>query len=65
MLTSYLYVFFISMVPLIELRGAIPAGVVLGLPLWSVYVVAIIGNMLPVPFIFFFAPTFKHAAVRS
>ena len=55
MLTSYLYVFFISMVPLIELRGAIPAGVVLGLPLWSVYVVAIIGNMLPVPFIFFFA----------
>ena len=55
MLTNYLYVFFISMVPLIELRGAIPAGVLLGLPLWSVYVVAIIGNMLPVPFIFFFA----------
>lgn len=55
MLTNYLYVFFISMVPLIELRGAIPAGVLLGLPLWSVYVIAIIGNMLPVPFIFFFA----------
>ena len=55
MLTNYLYVFFISMVPLIELRGAIPAGVLLGLPLWSVYVVAILGNMLPVPFIFFFA----------
>ena len=55
MLTNYLYVFFISMVPLIELRGAIPAGVLLGLPMWSVYVVAIIGNMLPVPFIFFFA----------
>lgn len=55
MLTKYLYVFLISMVPLIELRGAIPAGVLLDLPLWSVYVVAIIGNMLPVPFIFFFA----------
>ena len=52
MLTKYLYVFLISMVPLIELRGAIPAGVLLDLPLWSVYVVAIIGNMLPVPFIF-------------
>lgn len=55
MLTKYLYVFLISMVPLIELRGAIPAGVLLDLPLWSVYVIAIIGNMLPVPFIFFFA----------
>ena len=55
MLTKYLSVFFISMVPLIELRGAIPVGVAMGLPLWQVYVVAIIGNMLPVPFIFFFA----------
>lgn len=43
------------MVPLLELRGAIPVGVGLGLPLWSVYIIAIIGNMLPVPFIFFFA----------
>lgn len=55
MLTNYLYVFFIAMVPLIELRGAIPVGVGLGLPLWTAYVIAIIGNMLPVPFIFFFA----------
>lgn len=55
MLQKYLYVFFISMVPLIELRGAIPVGVTSGLPLWSTYIVAIIGNMLPVPFIFFFA----------
>ena len=37
MLQKYLYVFFISMVPLIELRGAIPVGVGLGLPLWQVY----------------------------
>ena len=55
MLTKYLSVFLISMVPLIELRGAIPVGVAMGLPLWQVYIIAIIGNMIPVPFIFFFA----------
>lgn len=56
----YLIVFFISMVPLVELRGAIPyavgfieSGVNLSLPLC--YVIAIVGNMLPVPIIFFFA----------
>ena len=56
----YLIVFFISMVPLIELRVAIPyaigfieKGYPLSLPLC--YVVAILGNMLPVPVIFFFA----------
>ena len=51
MLTKYLTVFFVSMVPLIELRGAIPIGVGLGLPLWQVYIISIIGNMLPVPVI--------------
>lgn len=49
MLTKYLTVFFVSMVPLIELRGAIPIGVGLGLPLWQVYIISIIGNMIPVP----------------
>ena len=43
------------MVPLIELRGAIPYAVGFKLPLLPSYVTAIIGNMLPVPFIFFFA----------
>ena len=59
-LNHYLFVFLISMVPLIELRGAIPytigfisAGADLKLPLC--YLIAIIGNMLPVPFIFWFA----------
>ena len=47
--------FFVSMVPLIELRGAIPYGVVYGLPLWLTFVVAIVGNMLPVPAIYFLA----------
>ena len=54
-LGKYLWVFFISMVPLIELRGAIPYSQVAGLPLLQSYIVAIIGNMLPVPIIFFFA----------
>lgn len=55
MLQKYFFVFLVSMVPLVELRGAIPFGVAFGLPLWSTYLVAIVGNMLPVPFIFFFA----------
>lgn len=52
---SYLIVFLISMVPLIELRGAIPYAVGFGLPLLPAYIVAIIGNMLPVPIIYLFA----------
>lgn len=52
---KYIWVFLISLVPLIELRGAIPVGVGMGLPLWAVYSIAILGNMLPVPIIFLFA----------
>lgn len=55
MLEKYLFVFFVSMVPLIELRGAIPFAEGFGLPFVQYYIVAIIGNMLPVPFIYFFA----------
>ena len=51
----YLIVFLVSMVPLIELRGAIPYGVMFGLPLWQTFLIAIVGNMLPVPIIVFFA----------
>lgn len=43
------------MVPLIELRGAIPYSVLWGIPLYIAFPLAIIGNMLPVPFIYFFA----------
>lgn len=52
---KYLYVFLISMVPIIELRGAIPVATGLGLPLVESYIVCVIGNMLPVPFIYLFA----------
>ena len=49
-----LYTFFISMVPVIELRGGIPAGVAAGLPVFWAALVSIIGNMIPVPFVLFF-----------
>jgi len=52
---KYLTVFVISMVPLIELRGAIPVAVGMGLPYIPALIVCVIGNMLPVPFIYFFA----------
>ncbi|PJJ27457.1 COG2426 family protein [Lacrimispora celerecrescens] len=55
MLQKYMTVFLISMVPLIELRGAIPYATVMGLPLFQSYIVAILGNMLPVPIIYLFA----------
>lgn len=59
MINKYLLVIFISMVPLIELRGAVPIGLsqLLGdpLPILPLYIVCILGNMLPVPIIFFFA----------
>ena len=50
-----LYVFLISMVPFIELRVAIPFAVGMGLPIGISCLIAVIGNMLPVPVIFFFA----------
>lgn len=46
--------FFISMVPVIELRGAIPVGTGMGLSLWLAILISIIGNMVPVPFIIVF-----------
>lgn len=55
MLTKLLTVFLVSMIPLIELRGAIPIGVGLGLDSLLVYIVAVLGNMIPVPFIYLFA----------
>lgn len=55
MFTHYLIVFLISMVPIIELRGAIPFAVGFGLPLIPSYIICVIGNMLPVPFIYLFA----------
>ena len=52
---NYFIVFLISMVPLIELRGAIPVALTMGLEPVSAYIICVLGNMLPVPIIYFFA----------
>ncbi len=55
LVVKYILVFLISMVPIVELRGAIPIAEGLGLNIFLYYPIAIIGNMLPVPFIYLFA----------
>ena len=55
---KYLLVFFVSMVPLVELRLAVPMAVGMGLPAIPAIVVCAVGNMIPVPFIYFFARKF-------
>ena len=52
---KYLAVFFISMVPIIELRGAMPIALGMGIPFPVALAICVVGNMLPVPFIYFFA----------
>ena len=64
MFWKYLAAFFISMVPIIELRGAVPIATMpvetggLGLPYIPALIICVIGNMVPVPFIYFFARKF-------
>ncbi|MBQ9695515.1 MAG: small multi-drug export protein [Oscillospiraceae bacterium] len=52
---GYFLTLLISMVPLVELRGAIPIGVGFGVPWYWAVLISMVGNMIPVPFIFFFA----------
>ncbi len=49
-----LEVFFISMAPVAELRGGIPYGLAQGLPAFPIFLVALVGNILPVPFLILF-----------
>ncbi len=44
----------VSMIPVVELRGAIPVGAYFGLPVWEAALISVIGNMIPVPFIIAF-----------
>ena len=44
----------VAMIPVVELRGAIPVGVSLGLDYWVAFCAAVVGNMIPVPFIILF-----------
>ncbi|MBE6924999.1 MAG: small multidrug export protein [Ruminococcaceae bacterium] len=55
MLTHYLIVFFISMVPIVELRGALVYAAGFDMPMVTSYIICVIGNMLPVPIIYLFA----------
>lgn len=54
---KWFYLFCISMLPIVELRGGIPAGAAIGLPFWPVYLICVLGNLLPVPFLILFAKT--------
>jgi uncharacterized membrane protein len=49
-----IYILLISMVPVVELRGAIPIGLGMGLPFWTTFITALIGNLIPVPFLILF-----------
>lgn len=60
MLPKYILIFLISMVPMVELRLSIPIAVSWGLEYWTSLVVCVVGNMLPVPFIYFFARKVLH-----
>ncbi|MBQ3915330.1 MAG: small multi-drug export protein [Ruminococcus sp.] len=52
---KYIMTLLVSMVPIVELRGAIPIGVTAGVPWQAAVAISMVGNMIPVPFIFFFA----------
>ena len=58
MFKNFAWIFFISMIPLIELRGAVPVSRILELPVLQSYIICILGNFLPVPFIYLFARRF-------
>ena len=47
----FLHTLLMSMVPVVELRGAIPYGLAMGLDPWPTYLAAVVGNMIPVPLI--------------
>ena len=51
---KYILIFFVSMVPIIELRGAVPIGIAWGLNEYVTLAICIVGNMVPVPFIYLF-----------
>ncbi len=55
---KYLIAFFVSMVPIIELRGGVPIGMEWGLKWYEAIIICTLGNMVPVPFIYFFARKF-------
>lgn len=48
---EFCFTVLVSMIPVVELRGGIPFGVAAGLPVWAAFLAAVLGNLIPVPFI--------------
>lgn len=53
-ISSEVYVFVVSMLPIVELRGAIPLGAAMGMNIFECYFLSVLGNLLPIPFILVF-----------
>ena len=64
MLQKYLWIFLISMVPVVELRLALPYGLAMGLPFFWTYVVCVVGNFLPVPILILFTQKVLHWCIK-
>ncbi len=62
---NYLSVLLISAIPVLEVKGAIPIGLSSGIPLWECFIVAIIGSMLPAPFIILLFRKILHILEKS
>ncbi len=61
MMGKYFIIFFISMIPILELRGGLLAASILGLPMWQSYGICLLGNLLPIPFILWLInPLFRY-----
>ena len=54
MLKAKLFTFLMAMVPVVELRGAIPYGVIAGLSVPEAFILAVLGNLAPIPFLVVF-----------
>lgn len=65
MFWKYLSAFFLAMVPIIELRGAVPYAIAWGIDPLVALILCVIGNMVPVPFIYFFARKFLSWGSRQ
>ena len=57
--------FIISMFPVVELRGAVPVGVAFGIESWKLYLIAVLGNMLPIPFVLWLARPIINFCLNS
>jgi len=64
-ISNELIVFLVSLLPIVELRGAVPLGVFLGLDPWTLFGLAVLGNMLPVPFIILLARPVVNFFLRT